>query len=95
MTSADTDGIFGPHRLPLPAFEAIKTALATFGKGVDTMTSGESLCPAPGRNDTGISRVIFFGNLWRYLLAPLVFRLALLRKGDGALVGILGRVHDG
>ena len=72
-----TDGLFytyrgkggkqGKRELPLPAFEAIRTALAAFGKDLDTMKPEESLWPSPGRDGRGITSGTFYGNLQRYL----------------------------
>jgi site-specific recombinase XerD len=72
-----TDGLFytyrgkggkrGKRELPLPAFEAIRVALAAFGKDLDTMKPEESLWPSPGRNGSGITSGTFYGNLQRYL----------------------------
>ncbi len=72
-----TDGLFytyrgkggkqGKRELPLPAFEAIREALAAFGKDLDEMKPEESLWPSPSRNDTGITSGTFYGNLQRYL----------------------------
>jgi len=72
-----TDGLFytyrgkggkqGKRELPLPAFEAIKAALAAFGKDLDSMKPDESLWPSPGRDGRGITSGTFYGNLQRYL----------------------------
>ena len=72
-----TDGLFytyrgkggkqGKRELPRPAFEAIQTALAAFGKDLDSMKPEESLWPSPGRDGRGITSGTFYGNLQRYL----------------------------
>ena len=72
-----TDGLFytyrgkggkrGKRELPLPAFEAIRAALAAFGKDLDGMKPAESLWPSPGRDGPGITSGTFYGNLQRYL----------------------------
>jgi len=72
-----TDGLFytyrgkggkqGKRELPLPAFEAIRAALAAFGKDLDTMKPDESLWPSPGRDGRSITSGTFYGNLQRYL----------------------------
>jgi len=72
-----TDGLFytyrgkggkqGKRELPLPAFEAIRVALAAFGKDLDTMKPEDSLWPSPGRDGRGITSGTFYGNLQRYL----------------------------
>jgi len=72
-----TDGLFytyrgkggkqGKRELPLPAFEAIREALAAFDKDLDTMKPEESLWPSPGRDGRGITSGTFYGNLQRYL----------------------------
>jgi len=72
-----TDGLFytyrgkggkqGKRELPLPAFEAIKVALAAFEKDLDNMGSHESLWPSPSRDGHGITSGTFYGNLQRYL----------------------------
>jgi len=72
-----TDGLFYTYRgkggkqakreLPLPAFEAIREALAAFGKDLDSMKPDDSLWPSPGRDGRGITSGTFYGNLQRYL----------------------------
>ena len=72
-----TDGLYytyrgkggkrGKRELPLPAFEAIREALAAFGKDLDGMKPEESLWPSPGRHGRGITSGTFYGNLQRYL----------------------------
>ncbi|MGD0114619.1 MAG: hypothetical protein ABSC13_01255, partial [Dehalococcoidia bacterium] len=57
----------GKRELPLPAFEAIRVALAAFGKDLDTMKPEESLWPSRGRNGTGSTSGTFYGNLQPYL----------------------------
>ncbi len=72
-----TDGLFytyrgkggkqGKRELPMPAFDAIRVALAAFGKDLDCMQPEESLWPSPGRNGSGITSGTFYGNLQHYL----------------------------
>jgi len=58
------------RELPRPAFEAIETALAAWGKSLDTMDPNGSLWPTddPGRAAAGlgITSGTFYGNLRRY-----------------------------
>jgi integrase len=58
------------RELPRPAFEAIETALAAWGKSLATMDQHESLWPTddPGRAAAGlgITSGTFYGNLRRY-----------------------------
>jgi site-specific recombinase XerD len=72
-----TDGLFytyrgkggrqGKRELPLPAFEAIKAALAAFGKNLDDMDPQESLWPSGTNSGRGITSGTFYGNLQRHL----------------------------
>jgi len=52
--------------LPQPAYEAIVTALAAWGKDLATMEPGESLWPS-GASAKGLTSGTFYGNLRRYL----------------------------
>jgi site-specific recombinase XerD len=64
-------GKTGKRELPQPAFEAITTALAAFGKDLATMRPDESLWP--GNNGSsggrGITSGTFYGHLQQYLKA--------------------------
>jgi site-specific recombinase XerD len=62
-------GKTGKRELPRPAFEAIQTALAAFGKNLATMDPEESLWPSgsPSANGRGVTSGTFYGNLRRYL----------------------------
>jgi site-specific recombinase XerD len=59
----------GKRELPRPAFDAIETALAAWGKSMVAMDPGESLWPSgsPGANGRGLTSGTFYGNLRRYL----------------------------
>jgi site-specific recombinase XerD len=58
------------RELPRPAFEAIQSALAAWGKDLATMAANESLWPSrhPSRNGVGITDGTFYGSLKRYLV---------------------------
>ncbi len=62
-------GKTGKRELPLPAFQAIQTALAVFGKDLNTMQPDESLWPSSSDSGKGITSGTFYGNLKRYLKA--------------------------
>ncbi len=59
----------GKRELPRPAFEAIETALAAWGKSPATMDPKESLWPSgsPAADGRGLTSGTFYGNLRRYL----------------------------
>jgi site-specific recombinase XerC len=57
-------GKTGKRELPRPAYEAIVSALAAWGKDLATMTPGESLWPSTG-SDRGLTSGTFYGNLRR------------------------------
>jgi site-specific recombinase XerD len=59
-------GKTGKRELPRPAYEAIVTALAAWGKDLDTMAADESLWPSAS-NPNGLTSGTFYGNLQRYL----------------------------
>jgi integrase/recombinase XerC len=59
-------GKTGKRELPRPAYDAIVTALAAWGKDLDTMAPGESLWPSAS-NPNGLTSGTFYGNLQRYL----------------------------
>jgi site-specific recombinase XerD len=59
----------GKRELPQPAFEAIQTALAGFGKDLATMKPEESLWPSSSDTERGITGGTFYGNLKRYFKA--------------------------
>jgi site-specific recombinase XerD len=59
----------GKRELPQPAFRAIQTALAAFGKDLATMKPDESLWPSSSANERGITSGTFYGNLRRYFKA--------------------------
>jgi len=51
----------------MPAYEAIVSALAAWGKDLATMRADESLWPSAG-SASGLTSGTFYGNLRRYLL---------------------------
>lgn len=59
------------RELPRPAFEAIETALAAWGKDLATMEAGASLWPSRHRaaDSAGITDGTFYASLKRYLVA--------------------------
>ena len=59
----------GKRELPQPAFQAIQTALAGFGKELATMSPEESLWPSSSDSGRGITSGTFYGNLRRYFKA--------------------------
>ena len=59
----------GKRELPQPAFQAIQTALAGFGKDLATMKPEESLWPSSSDTERGITGGTFYGNLKRYFKA--------------------------
>jgi site-specific recombinase XerD len=56
----------GKRELPRPAYEAIRTALAAFGKDLANMSPDESLWPS-STGDGGVTSGTFYCNLRRYL----------------------------
>jgi site-specific recombinase XerD len=59
----------GKRELPQPAFRAIQTALAAFGKDLATMKLDESLWPSSSASGRGITTGTFYSNLRRYFQA--------------------------
>jgi site-specific recombinase XerD len=59
-------GKTGKRELPRPAYEAIVTQLAAWGKDLNTMAPDESLWPS-ANNPAGLTSGTFYGNLQRYL----------------------------
>jgi site-specific recombinase XerD len=59
----------GKRELPRPAFEAIETALAAWGKSLATMDPNDSLwlSGSPAADGRGLTSGTFYGNLRRYL----------------------------
>jgi len=55
------------RELPRPAFEAIRTALAAFGKDLATIRPDESLWPSKADNGRGLTSGSFYCSLRRYL----------------------------
>jgi len=60
----------GRRELPQPALDAIRAALAAFGKDMAAMAPEEPLWPSSSQNAKGLTSGTFYGNLQRY------FRLA-------------------
>ena len=56
----------GRRELPKPAFEAIQTALAAFGRDWSNMAPETPLWPSLSQNSDGLSSGTFYGNLQRY-----------------------------
>jgi site-specific recombinase XerD len=95
-------GKTGRRELPRPAYDAIVTALAAWGKDLATMRPDESLWPSAS-NPRGLTSWSFYGNLRRYLRKaglPLagvhVFRhsAAKLRRDAGESVEDVSRFLD-
>jgi integrase len=61
-------GKTGRRELPRPAVEALRAALAAFGKGLGVMSPHESLWPSPcAVNGEGLRSATFYGRFRRYL----------------------------
>jgi site-specific recombinase XerD len=95
-------GNTGKRELPRPAYDAIVTALAAWGKEPATMRPEESLWPSAGTT-RGLTSGTFYGNLRRYLKKaglPLsgvhIFRhsAAKLRRDAGESVEDVSRFLD-
>ena len=95
-------GKTGKRELPLPAYEAIVSALAAWDKDLATMKPDESLWPSAG-SESGLTSGTFYGNLRRYLRKaglPLagvhVFRhsAAKLRRDVGESIEDVSRFLD-
>jgi site-specific recombinase XerD len=95
-------GKTGKRELPMPAYEAIVSALAAWGKTLPTMGPDESLWPSAG-SARGLTSGTFYGNLRRYLQRaglPLagvhVFRhsAAKLRRDVGESIEDVSRFLD-
>lgn len=96
-------GKTGRRELPQPAYEAIRGALAAWGKDFATMPAGESLWPSVANTGRGVTSGTFYARLRRYLGAaglPLsgvhVFRhsAAKLRRDAGETVEEVSRFLD-
>ena len=57
----------GHRELPKPAFEAIRTALAAFGRNLSDIAPETPLWPSLSQNSAGLTSGTFYGNLQRYL----------------------------
>jgi len=57
----------GKRELPRPAYDAIRTALAAFGKDLASMRPDESLWPSGANGGGGVTSGTFYCNLRRYL----------------------------
>ncbi len=95
-------GKTGKRELPRPAYDAIVTALAAWGKDLTTIKPDESLWPSAS-NPRGLTSGTFYGNLRRYLMKaglPLagvhVFRhsAAKLRRDVGESIEDVSRFLD-
>jgi site-specific recombinase XerD len=93
----------GKRELPQPAFQAIQSALAAFGKDLASMKHEESLWPSNCDGSRGITSGTFYGNLRRYFksagLQPAgvhIFRhsAAKLRREAGESVEQVSRFLD-
>jgi integrase len=95
----------GRRELPQPAVEAIRLALAAFGKDIATMTPEESLWPSRSQDcvSKGITSGTFYGNLQRYFIKAgikpsgvHIFRhtAAKLRRDAGETVEDVSRFLD-
>jgi site-specific recombinase XerD len=93
----------GKRELPQPAYLAIQTALAAFGKDLTTMKPEDSLWPSRSDIGRGIATSSFYNNLRRYFnaagLPPAgvhVFRhsVAKLRRDAGESVEQVSRFLD-
>ena len=61
-------GKTGRRELPRPAVDALRAALAAFGKDLGVMTPSESLWPSPAFSDgRGLTSGTFYGRFRRYL----------------------------
>ena len=61
-------GKTGRRELPRPAVDALKAALAAFGKDLGVMAPSESLWPSPAFSDgRGLTSGTFYGRFRRYL----------------------------
>jgi len=56
----------GRRELPEPAFEAIQTAQAAFGRDLSSLGPETPLWPALSQNSKGLTSGAFYGNLQRY-----------------------------
>ena len=83
------------RELPRPAFEAIETALAAWGKSLAAMEPSESLWPSrhPAANGAGITSGTFYTSLKRHLVAAGLhqFLLSVPHSYEDSLVESLRR----
>ena len=93
----------GHRELSQPVLNAIRAALAVFGKEIATMPQDESLWPSNSHKGKGITSGTFYGNLQRYFrkagIAPSgvhIFRhtAAKLRRDAGETVEDVSRFLD-
>ncbi len=93
----------GKRELPQPAFEAIRRALAAFGKDLVSMKPADPLWPSSSSDAAGITSGTFYGNLRKYLKAAglppsgvHIFRhsAAKLRRDAGESVEQVGQFLD-
>jgi site-specific recombinase XerD len=61
-------GKTGRRELPRPALDALRTALAAYGRELEHMSPGDSLWPSPCATDgQGLRSATFYGRFRRYL----------------------------
>jgi integrase/recombinase XerC len=61
-------GKTGRRELPRPALDALRAALAAYGRGLEQMSPHESLWPSPAAtNGEGLRSATFYGRFRRYL----------------------------
>ncbi len=93
----------GRRELPQPALDAIRAALAAFGKDMTTLPPDESLWPSRSQYGKGLTSGTFYGNLQRYFrkaaMTPAgvhIFRhtAAKLRRDAGETVEDVSRFLD-
>jgi site-specific recombinase XerD len=97
-------GKSGRRELPRPALDALRAALAAFGRELEELSPGESLWPSQGHTESaGLSSATFYEQLRRYLrkagIAPAgvhVFRhtAAKLRRDAGESIEDVSRFLD-
>jgi integrase len=60
--------VCGRRELPRPALDALRAALAAFGRELEAMSPGESLWPSQGHTGgPGLSSATFYEQLRRHL----------------------------
>ena len=97
-------GKSGRRELPRPALDALRPALAAYGKDLGVMAPSESLWPSPAAtNGEGLRSATFYGRFRRYLqkagLPPAGLHIlrhsaAKLRRGAGESIEDVSRFLD-